>query len=65
MAAWAQAYPALGQYGGPAHMEPVQDLTGPAHTKPRTGFDWPALVEPARDLTGLDWEPGTRFTDAH
>ncbi len=50
---------------GAAHMEPVWDSTGPAHTKPIWDMAEPAHAGPAQDLTGLDWEPGTRFTDAH
>ena len=50
---------------GTAHTKPVQDLTGPAHTKPIRDLTGPVCTGPARDLIGLDWEPGTRFTDAH
>ncbi len=50
---------------GPAHMEPIQDFTGPTHAKPVRNLHGPAHMGPARDLTGLDWEPGTRFIDAH
>ena len=39
-------------------MEAVQDLTGPAHTKPAWDLTGPACTGPTQDLTGLDWELG-------